>query len=304
MTTYRGRVAFITGGASGAGFGQALVFGLSGARIAIADVRADAVAEAVTSLRDQGVEAFGVELDVTDRAAYARAVDAVEAHFGAPVTLLFNTAGINAFGPVERMTFADFDRILAVNLSGVINGLVTLVPRMIEAGLGGHVVAVASVGGFEGGRTTAPYSAAKAAVINLMESYAQALPDYGIGVTVLCPASIRSNIAESHREHLAAAGASGVIADDGFIDALAEIYASGMAPETLALHLKASMEAGDLYCIPYPEVRGQLESCFGRILDAIPDGDEHDARAAASRAAALEVFRERVRARPQPANES
>lgn len=291
MIDIAGRVAFITGGASGAGFGQARVFGAAGARIALADVRPAALASAVALLHADGIEAWAVPLDVTDRTAFAAAADGAEAHFGAPVTLLFNTAGVNGFGSVEKLTYSDFDWLLGVNLGGVVNGMQTFVPRMISAGLGGHVVSVASVGGFHGGRMTGPYSAAKAAVISLMESYAEALPAHGIGVTVLCPASIRSNIASSYETRPATAGGTGVITDEGFVGSLREVYSHGMDPEDLAVHLKRSMERGDLYAIPYPEVREDLETAFGRILDAVPEGDDLSPDGVRRRVRALDAFR-------------
>ena len=293
---FAGRVAFITGGASGAGFGQALVFGRAGARIAIADVRRDALDAAVDRLTEAGIDARGFALDITDRAAYARVADAVEEHFGDPVTLLFNTAGVNGFGPIETMTYDDFDWIMGVNLGGVINGMQTFVPRMIAAGRGGHVTSVASVGGFEGSRMTGPYSMAKAGVINLMESYAQALPAHGIGVSVLCPASIRSNISDAHLTRTQPA-ATGVLTDDEFVGALREVYSHGMDPEHLALHLKRGIERDQLYVIPYPEVRDDLEGTFGRILDALPDSDDLDPAGAASRERALAEFRTAARRR-------
>lgn len=302
MMVVEGRVAVITGGASGAGLGQARVFGRAGARIAIADVRDEPRRTAAAALREEGIDVWDVALDVTDRAGFAWVADAVEDHFGAPVTLLFNTAGVNGFGSVETMTASDFDWLLGVNLGGVVNGMTTFVPRMIEAGQGGHIATVASVGGFEGGRMTAPYSAAKSAVIRLMESYAQALPEYGIGVTVLCPANIRSGIAESVRLRQGTVSEdSGVMAGEGFLDALREVHDHGMEPEDLALHLKRAMEEGALYCIPYPEVREDLERGFGRILDAIPDVDELAPAAAAERVEALARFRESARAGARPA---
>ncbi|MFV0373960.1 SDR family NAD(P)-dependent oxidoreductase [Microbacterium sp.] len=291
MIDVTGRVAFITGGASGAGFGQACVFGDAGARIAIADVRADALDRAVSALGARGIEAFGVPLDITDRVAYAAAADAVEDHFGHPVTLLFNTAGVNGFGPVEAMTYGDIDWLLNVNLGGVVNGMQTFVPRMIAADRGGHVVSVASVGGFEGSPMTAPYSAAKAAVISLMESYAPALETHGIGVTVLCPANIRSNIAESDAVRTTDTAGSGVRTDDRFRASLREVYAHGMDPEHLARRLMEAIAAGQLYAIPYPEVRGDLEAKFSRVLAAIPADDPDDPDGAADRVRALGAFR-------------
>src|SRR6185503_3405756 len=199
MKDFQNQIAFITGGASGAGFGQAQVFGRAGAKIVIADVRGAAVDKALTALKREGITAHGIVLDITDRAAYARAADEVEAVFGAPPTLLFNTAGVNSFGPAENSTYDDFDWLIGVNLGGVINGMVTFVPRMIKAGEPALIVTVSSLGGLQGSALAARYSAAKAAVINLMEGYRMSLEKYGIGVSVVCPANIKSNIAEATR---------------------------------------------------------------------------------------------------------
>jgi NAD(P)-dependent dehydrogenase (short-subunit alcohol dehydrogenase family) len=269
MTDYRGKVAFITGGASGAGFGQAVVFAESGCKIVIADVRRAALDEAAAQLRAQGAEVHAIELDVTDRAAYARAADEVEARFGKPPELLFNTAGVNAFGPLEKSTYDDFDWLLGVNLGGVVNGMVTFVPRMIAAARGGYVLTTASIGGFFGSPAASIYSAAKAAVINLMESYRLSLAKHNISVSVLCPANIRTNIAEATRirpKHLAN---TGYIVNEDVIRSLHSIHAHGLDPVVLARRTKEAMEAGQLYIIPYPEQKEPLSEHFRHIVDSV-----------------------------------
>ncbi|MGH8230000.1 MAG: SDR family NAD(P)-dependent oxidoreductase, partial [Steroidobacteraceae bacterium] len=238
MAEYSGKVAFITGGASGAGFGQATVFAQAGCKIVIADVRKAAIEDALAKLRARGAEAHGIELDVTDRAAYARAADEVEKVFGKAPELLFNTAGVNSFGPVEQSTYDDFDWIMGVDLGGVVNGMVTFVPRMIAAGRGGYIVTTASMGGFFGSPAASVYSAAKAAVINLMESYHLALAKYRIGVSVLCPANINSNIAEAVRLRPAQFANTGYVENEEVIQSLRSIYAHGLDPVVLAQRTK------------------------------------------------------------------
>lgn len=269
MQDFNGQIAFITGGASGAGLGQAQVFSRAGARIVIADVRREALDSAVAQLRGEGIEVQAIQLDITDRAAYAAAADEVEQVFGAPPTLLFNTAGVNSFGPVENTTYGDFDWLIGVNLGGVINGMVTFVPRMIAAGKPGHIVTVSSMGGLQGSALAAPYSAAKAAVINLMEGYHQSLAKYGIGVSVVCPANIKTNIAEATRIRPAHFGASGYVADEESIASLHSIHIHGMEPIELAEHTKRAIEAGQLYVIPYPEAKAQLEAHFAEIVNSV-----------------------------------
>jgi NAD(P)-dependent dehydrogenase (short-subunit alcohol dehydrogenase family) len=295
MKDFTGKVAFITGGASGAGFGQAQVFGSAGARIVIADVRGDAVDKAVSELKSMGIEAHGIQLDIMDRDAYARAADEVEQVTGSAPQLLFNTAGVNSFGPVENTTYGDYDWLIGVNLGGVINGMVTFVPRMIKAGVPGHIATTSSIGGFHGSAAAAPYSAAKAAVVNLMESYRLSLEKYEIGVTVLCPANIKSNIAEATKIRSSEFGESGYVANEESIASLHNIHRHGMEPVELAERLKASIEGNALYCIPYPETKDHLRKHFDEIIDAIPP-IESDPEGSRARTEALQNWaRDRAR---------
>jgi NAD(P)-dependent dehydrogenase (short-subunit alcohol dehydrogenase family) len=299
MKDFKGQLAFITGGASGAGLGQAKVFGRAGASVVIADIRKEAVDQALAELRTENITAYGIVLDITDRAAYAAAADEVERVFGCPPTILSNTAGVNSFGPIENTTFDDFDWIIGVNLGGVINGCVTFIPRMIAAGKPGHVVTVSSVGGLMGSNMAAPYSAAKAAVINLMEGYRMGLAPYGIGVSVVCPANIKSNIAEASKLRPAQFGKSGYVENAQSIASLQSIHAFGMEPEQLAEAIKQGIENDQLYVIPYPEVRDELDKHFREIVDSVspmesdPEGARQRVEALANwRAARSKVFNE------------
>ena len=269
MKDFRDQIAFITGGASGAGFGQAQVFGRAGAKVVIADVRSAAIEKALADLKAEGIAAHGIVLDITDRAAYARAADEVERVFGAPPTLLFNTAGVNSFGPVENSTYDDYDWIVGVNLGGVVNGMITFVPRMIKAGKPGHIVTVSSLGGLMGSAFAAPYSAAKAAAVNLMESYRLSLEKYGIGVSVVCPANIKSNIAEASKLRPAQFGHSGYVENADSIASLHSIHIHGMEPVELATHIKRGIEENQLYIIPYPEAKEGLKKHFDAIVDSV-----------------------------------
>jgi NAD(P)-dependent dehydrogenase (short-subunit alcohol dehydrogenase family) len=270
MQDFAGQLAFITGGASGAGLGQAKVFGRAGCRIVIADIRQEAIDQALVELRSEGIEANGIQLDITDRAAYAAAADEVEAVFGQAPTLLFNTAGVNNFGPIEKTTYGDFDWLIGVNLGGVVNGMVTFVPRMIASGKPCHITTVASLGGFTGSALAGPYSAAKAAVVNLMEGYAQGLEKYGIGVSVVCPANIKSNIARATRTRSAQYGETGYVEGAEAEASLDSIYQHGMEPEELAANIMKGIQDNALYIIPYPETKDMLAAHFARIVDSIP----------------------------------
>lgn len=295
MEEITGRVALITGGASGVGFGQAQVFGRLGCRIAIVDVRQAALDEATLRLRDEGIDVYAATLDIRDRDAWTAVVDGVEAHFGDPVTLLFNTAGVNGFGPLERATYADFDWIIGVNFGGVVNGMQTVLPRMIAAGRGGHIVSVASMAGFQGSPAAAIYAASKAAVINLMESYAMSLPAYGIGVSLLCPASVRSDIANAlERRPTDLAEGSSFSDDPRFVDLQRQLYAQGMEPVQLAEHVRDAIEHDRFWVLPFTETREGLRAHFDSVIDGYA-AYEDDSDAARERAEAFERYREQAR---------
>ena len=267
MKDFKGKVAFITGGASGAGFGQAKVFSEAGCKIVIADIRQDHLDEAVAYFKARNVDVHAIKLDITDRKAYAAAADEVERVFGGPPQLVFNTAGVNTFGPTEASTFEDYDWVIGVDLGGVINGMVTFVPRMIKAGRGGHIATVSSWGGFMGQPGCAPYSAAKAAVNNLMESYYLSLKPYGIGVSVLCPTGIKSNIGESTFTRPKRFENTGYNVTDKTIEFMRKHYSFGIDPVELAGILKKGIEDEILYVIPLADPEKALRDNFERVIN-------------------------------------
>jgi NAD(P)-dependent dehydrogenase (short-subunit alcohol dehydrogenase family) len=273
MRDFAGKILFITGGASGAGLGQAKVFSEAGCKVVIADIRQDHLDEAMAYFREKKAEVHAIKLDITDRKAYTDAADEVEKIFGSPPQMLFNTAGVNTFGPAEASTFEDFDWVMGVDLGGVINGMVIFVPRMIKAGKGGYIVTTSSMAGFMGGNTVTPYSAAKAAVNSLMESYYQALKPYGIGVSCLCPSGVNTNIHEAtlfRPEHLKN---TGYRVNEKTIEFEHNFNARGIDPVELAQKLKKGIENEQLYILPYPDpektLRDHLE---GKINYATPEG--------------------------------
>jgi len=274
MKDFAGKIAFITGGASGAGFGQAQIFSEAGMKVVIADVRQDHLDEAMAYFKEKNAPVHAIKLDVTDREGYATAADEVEKVYGSTPDLLVLTAGVNVFGPAEASTYADFDWVTDVCYGGVVNGLVTFVPRMIKAGKGGHITATVSWGAFVAGAMVAPYTAAKAAVLNLMESYYVALKPYGIGVSALCPANIKSRIYETalhaRPEHLKETGYN---VDEKTQEFLASIHQHGMEPRVLADWLKKGIENGLFLIIPYPSGPRMVELELQRFVDyASPEG--------------------------------
>jgi NAD(P)-dependent dehydrogenase (short-subunit alcohol dehydrogenase family) len=283
MTKVAGRTAFITGGGSGVALGQAKIFAQAGCKVAIADIRQDHLDEAMAWFDQSDFEVMPIKLDITDRAAYAAAADAVEARLG-PVELLFNTAGVSIFGPLQEATYDDWDWQLSVNLNGVINGIQTFVPRMIARGNGGHIVNTASMSAFVALKGTGIYCTTKMAIRGLSECLALDLAEHNIGVSILCPGAVNTNIHEAvltRPEHLRNTGYYG--ADPAMFAHLKRVIEVGMEPETLARYVLDGVEQDQLYILPYPEFRGTLEEIHTRVMTALaqPEDDpEYEKRVA------------------------
>ncbi|HEX5586785.1 MAG TPA: SDR family NAD(P)-dependent oxidoreductase [Acidimicrobiia bacterium] len=189
VDTFDGKTAVITGGGGLLGRGMALAFAREGMHVVVADLdeaRARATADGVEAL---GARAIAVQTDVTDRASVAALADRAFGEFGA-VHLLCNNAGTAVLKRFEDLVYDDWDRVLAVQLGGVLNGVQSFLPRLIEQGGDRHIVNTSSMSGV--GRAdlrvfNAPYVTAKFAVVGLTEVMAPALAEHGIGVSVLCP---------------------------------------------------------------------------------------------------------------------
>jgi NAD(P)-dependent dehydrogenase (short-subunit alcohol dehydrogenase family) len=289
MKDFNGKVAFITGGGSGVGLGQAKVFAKAGAKVVIADIREDHLAQAMKCLRETNAQAHAIALDITDRSAFSDAADETERVFG-PVQLLFNTAGVSIFGPLEKSTYDDYDWQMNVNFGGVVNGVQTFVPRMIDYGKGGHIVNTSSVGGIIAAGPAGIYSASKFAVRGLSEALRSELAKYDIGVSVLCPANVNTNIAESVNTRPEKYSHSGYRFNDEVLASLRKIYSAGKDPVELAEEVLKAVQENRLYIIPYPEVRRALEKHFAEILDSLPPEDS-DPEGVAKRQAAMEQYR-------------
>ena len=259
MKNFSGKIAFITGGASGAGLGQAKVFSKAGMKVAIADVRQEALDKAVAELVEYGAKKeniLALKVDLTDRAQYTAAADKVEEVFGGPPHLLIQTAGVNSFGPIEASTFDDFDWVVGVCFDAVVNGFVIFVPRMLKAYANKeefHVAVTSSMGGFMGGAGCGPYTAAKAAVNNLVYSYASALVPYGGGATVLCPGNINSQIGDAEKYRPAHLKNTGYHVSEGTMKHLNSVHATGIDPIELAEILKEAIENGRIIALPFAD---------------------------------------------------
>ncbi|MFI6044288.1 SDR family oxidoreductase [Nocardia sp. NPDC051321] len=192
MDDLNGRTAFITGGARGIGLGIARACARAGTTLALVDIDEEALAHAKTELSGLTRTETYV-LDVRDRQAYTRIADRVESELGT-VSLLFNNAGVYDGISPAKMNYALWDWMMGVNVGGVYNGLQTFIPRMIEQDGDCYIVNTASAAGLATVGTGFLYHASKYAVVGLSESLRAELARFGIGVSVLCPGPVATDI--------------------------------------------------------------------------------------------------------------
>ncbi len=200
MDTLDGRVAVITGGASGIGLALADALGAEGMKLVLADIEQGALDRAVADLSGRGLEVVGVRTDVADFASMQALAQATLAAFG-KVHLICNNAGVSITGPLWELSMDDWRWVYDVNTWGVIHGIKAFVPILIEQGEPGHVITTASLASFGPTGEHAPYCSSKAAAWSITQALYSELRawDTPIGVTLVCPGMVDTQIHRSWR---------------------------------------------------------------------------------------------------------
>ncbi|NPV21397.1 SDR family NAD(P)-dependent oxidoreductase [Bradyrhizobium aeschynomenes] len=276
MKQLEGRVAVITGAASGIGRELAAACAAQGMKLVLADVDRDGLS-ATKDLMPGGIAVRTAECDVSSVEAVQRLADLAFQEFG-NVHLLFNNAGVAALGPVWSATPEDWTWVLGVNLLGVANGVRSFVPRMMAAGDEGHIVNTASAAGLTAVAGSGVYCASKHAVVALSECLLRDLQLAGspLKVNVLCPSLVKTAIAESGRHrpvHLASTNPDTAAYDQRVRAGMAasEVSAADVARMTIqAIH------DDEFYILPHPAVRLRVEERLRNIISdhqhQSPDG--------------------------------
>lgn len=271
MKNVQGKVAFITGGASGMGLGMARVFVHAGMSVVIADIRRDHLEQALTHFKGAERSVHAIELDVADRAAVLRAADETERMFG-KVHVLCNNAAVGILGPATDATFDDWDWGLSVNIGGVVNGVQIFLPRIRAHGEGGHIVTTASMGGIFAAGTAAIYNTSKYAVVGYMEALRSELEPLGIGVSAFCPGLVNTNIHEV--EQLRPAKFSDTTSRDAALARAGimkeKVLPAGMDPMEVGERVLRGILNNDLYILTHPEYEQGIRDRFEAILASIP----------------------------------
>jgi NAD(P)-dependent dehydrogenase (short-subunit alcohol dehydrogenase family) len=272
MREVAGRVAFITGGGGGVGLGMARAFLDADMKVVIADIHEQRLEQAAGELADAGDRVHAIHVDVTDRTALARAADETESVFG-KVHIVCNNAGVNLFNDMSEATYQDWDWVMGVNLGGVVNGVVTFVPRIAAHGEGGHVVNTASMASFISGPGAGIYTASKFAVRGLSEALRFSLIPQGIGVSVYCPGLVDSNIHESDQVRPAHLSTDVTPPNPDFMRMLPAIQKAGMSPQEAGEKVLAGILRDDFYIFSHPEFEAELREIFDEALAALPGGE-------------------------------
>jgi NAD(P)-dependent dehydrogenase (short-subunit alcohol dehydrogenase family) len=277
MKDLKGKTAFITGGASGVGYGMAHAFLKAGMNVVIADIRGDKLASASDELRKISDKVHGIELDITDRDAMAAAADETESRFG-KVHMLCNNAGINVFGPIEDANYDDWDWIMDVNLNSVFNGIKSFLPKIRAHGEGGHIVNTASMACIVSGPGAGIYTAAKFGVRGLTECLWYGLVPQGISVSLVCPGLVNSNINHSEEIRPKTRADSGYAENKAFSERLAEVQKMGMDPIEIGEKILRGVRNDDLYILTHPDHQEEVVRDFEELLNAFPDESGDPAR--------------------------
>ncbi|RPI12164.1 MAG: SDR family NAD(P)-dependent oxidoreductase [Actinobacteria bacterium] len=251
MRDLEGKVAVVTGGASGIGRAMAAQFAADGMQVVIADVEAPAL-EATSG--ELGV--VGVQTDVGDAASVQALADHVCDRFGT-VHVLCNNAGVGGGGQIADLTLADWKWVLDVNLWGVIHGLHSFLPRILANPDGGHVVNTASMAGLFASAGMGPYNATKFAVVAISETLSKELQAAGssVGVSVLCPGFVRTNIFDSQRNRPDALRNATKAVGDARLrnDILKGFLETAMNPAEVALQVRDAIVEDRFWITTHPE---------------------------------------------------
>jgi len=270
-----GRVAVVTGAASGIGRALSEAFAATGSAVVVADLDGAEGEVVAQGIRAGGGSALTVEVDVSDAAAVDRLAAATLQEFGR-VDVLCNNAGVSTFNLFRDQTLDDWRWVVGVNFWGVVHGVHTFVPIMRDQGTPGHIVNTASIAGLLSGVAfIGPYCATKVAVVSISETLAQelAIDQTPIGVSVLCPSSVDTKVMESERGRPAGLGVEHrtemaesvrLMIRDGFTGP------TGLTPAQVADRVLGAIRDGEFWIITHPGEGPTVESRFSGILAGFP----------------------------------
>lgn len=269
MKEFKGKVAVVTGGASGIGRAMADRFAAAGMKVVVADVEQAALEQAVAEIGATGAETLAVRTDVSKGADVEALAQRTVERFG-KVHIVCNNAGVAVSGPCWTNTLADWEWVLGVNLWGVIHGVRVFTPIMLAQEEDGHIVNTGSVAGLMSGPGMGIYNVTKHSVVTLSETLHQELTMFGarVRVSVLCPGFVKTRIFDSARNRpsdLAATAPRPPGADE--MEQMGRLMlAGGLEPSVIAERVFDAIEAERFYILPHPEFKDRVKTRLEDIM--------------------------------------
>jgi NADP-dependent 3-hydroxy acid dehydrogenase YdfG len=280
MRDIEGKVAFITGGASGIGLGIAMALVNAGMKVMVSDIRQDHLDQAMNIFKQQGKEnsVHALKLDVTDRDAFEMAADETEKIFG-KIHILCNNAGMGVIGPIKITKFGDWDWALGVMIGGVVNGIQIMLPRILKHGEGGHIVTTSSMAGVLPLSRCSVYSTAKSAVVAMCEAMRGELAADNIGVSAFCPGPVSTNISEAGRNR-----PEKYKKDSGYDQLEIELekrpgFVNEMSIEECGERVLRGILRNDLFIFTHREFKEGVAERMAAMLSCFPDEPLNESRA-------------------------
>lgn len=271
MQDLKGKVAVITGGAEGIGKAIAVAAAAEGMKLVLADIDAGKLDKTVTEFAANGTEVIGIKTDVSKYEQVEALAQAAFERFG-NVHLLVNNAGVAVAKSAWETTQQDWDWVMGVNLYGVTNGLRAFIPTMLEKGEAGHIVNTASVAGLISEPALAAYNVSKFGVVTLSEGlhHDLTLRKSNIKVSVLCPAWVKTRIAESERnrdesDRCDVSKLDPISLKTGM--SVMKAVQNGIPPEKVADDVIAAVKAGKFYILTHPHSKAGVQIRMEDIIN-------------------------------------
>jgi NAD(P)-dependent dehydrogenase (short-subunit alcohol dehydrogenase family) len=273
MKEFKGKTAFITGGASGLGLGIAKACAGEGMNVVIADLRQSVLDQTVEVFNKNNWPVLGIQLDTSKLDQYEKAVAKAEAQFG-NIHLLVNNAGITCTaGPLHEVSFKDIDIGINVNLWGVINGVKLILPHMLSHGEESHIVSTASMSGLIPTAKCDIYNITKGAVVALTESLGAALIGTNVGISVFCPGPHDTKLGANSEEVQAALLGSKVEKAAPTESSILPDYDNSVtrSPSEAGARVIRGIKRKDIYIFTHCEFKPGLTERWDAIMKALPD---------------------------------
>lgn len=290
MQKLEGKTAFVTGGAEGIGYHIGRALAGRGMKVMLADIDETMLGQAVETLRAEGGNVAGVPCDVAVRQEMEKAAEKTVETFGS-VHVLVNNAGVSVIGSQKYIPEENWRWIIDVNLMGVVYGAQVFVPLIESHGQGGHIVNVASMAGMKGLAYAGPYCATKAAVVALSEAWRAELEPVGIGVSVLCPAFVKSRIYDSMRNRQQRYGGPVYFEDmlrkKPHLINQKEFVINGIDTEIVGSRVLEAIESNEAYIFTHPHYRQVADERYKAVSKGFDDAEASPALESVDRSAGI-----------------